>query len=52
LVWFSGEVREPIKLLECVVYTMTWQEPPGGEWKGSQQDKGRKNEEMKEEGSL
>jgi hypothetical protein len=57
--WFSGKVREPVKLLEHVVYTTTWQELLGNgrgmkrqERKGSQQDKGRKNEEMKEERKL
>jgi len=57
--WFSGNEREPVKLLEHVVYTTTWQEQPGHRRgmkrqgrKGSQQDKGRKYEEMKEERKL
>lgn len=57
--WFSGNVKELVKLLKHIVYTMTLQEPPGhgrgmkrqGR-KGRHRDKGRKNEEMKEERKL
>jgi hypothetical protein len=57
--WFSGNVREPVKLLEHVVYTTTWQVLPG-HWRGKKRQGGRganrtrteKNEEMKEERKL
>jgi hypothetical protein len=49
--WFSGKVREPVKLLEHAVYTRAW-----GEMEKCRsvrhQGKGRKNEEVKEEGGM